>query len=703
MPQAFESFDLSYTQNREFSWLKFNSRVLEEAADASVPLMERLRFISIFTSNLDEFFMVRVGSLFDLNVMVPNNIDNKSGDTPIEQLKKIFSAVRPLIKYRDTIYRDVCYELEKHGIKNVSVSELAGKDKEYVHTYYKDRIRPLISPQIIDPNHPFPHLKNKELYAAAVLEDGEKKMLGIVGVPEQVPPILTLPGQSGRYVRTEDIIFNDIKKIFKIYSIAEKCVISVTRNADISYDDDKFDEDYVDFRTHMAKLLRQRERLSPVRLEMQGDAPQLRKTLEKKLKLSPEQTYICSCPLNLKYVYSLKNIDNSLYYQPHTPVFPEYLAESVPMWEQITQRDILLFYPYHSMQPFLKLLKESAADPNVVSIQITIYRVAGKSAVIKHLCAAAENGKAVTVIVELRARFDEKNNIEWAQELEQSGCNVIYGVEDYKCHSKICLITKQEKNGHISYITQIGTGNYNENTAALYTDFSLFTADRAIAGDAVDFFHNMLIGDLNGKYKKLLVAPSSMKSSLIELIDDEIDKGGDGHIILKVNSITERDLIDKLAEASQHGVKVELIVRGICCIVPGIPEKTENISVISIVGRFLEHSRVYCFGDGESRKIYISSADIMTRNQTRRVEIACPVESREIHGWLSEYLDILLKDNVKARFLLPSGDYINIEPADSAPLSAQQYFMEHMPEFKPTIIHRSHIVRLFSKIFGRRK
>ena len=703
MPQAAEAFDLSYTQNRELSWLKFNARVLDEAADPSVPLMERLRFISIFTSNLDEFFMVRVGSLFDLNVMLPNEIDNKSGDTPREQLEEIFMAVRPLIKHRDAIYQDVCYELEKHGIKNISVNELAGKDKEYVSNYYNDRIRPLISPQIIDANHPFPHLKNKELYAAAILEDDGRHMLGIVGVPEPVPPIITLPGQEGRFVRTEDIILHNMKKIFKIYHIAEKCIISVTRNADISYDDDKFDEDYIDFRTHMAKLLRQRERLAPVRLEMQGDAPILRTMLEEKLKLSRGQTYICSCPLNLKYVYKIKSTDKSLYYDSYTPIFPDYLSESMPMWEQIKQRDVLLFYPYHSMKPFLKLLKESAADPDVVSIQITIYRLARNSAVVKHLCAAAENGKSVTVIVELRARFDEKNNIEWAQELEQSGCNVIYGIEDYKCHSKICLITRQEKNGHISYITQIGTGNYNENTAALYTDFCLFTADKAIALDAVDFFHNMLIGGLEGSYKKLLVAPSSMKSSLMELIDDEIDKGSDGHIIIKVNSITERDLIDKLAEASQHGVKVELIVRGICCIVPGIADKTENITVISIVGRFLEHSRVYCFGDGDDRKIYISSADVMTRNQTRRVEIACPVESEEIHNWLSSYLDILLKDNVKARFLLPSGDYINIEPGNTAPMSSQQYFMENPPEFQPTIVYRSRFVNFFRKIFKRSK
>lgn len=700
MPQADEAFDLSYTQNRELSWLKFNARVLEEAADKSVPLMERLRFISIFTSNLDEFFMVRVGSLFDLNLMLPESIDNKSGYTPLKQLKEIFKAVRPLIKDRDIIYQSVCCELEKHGIKNAPVNNLTGKDKKYVSNYYNDRIRPLISPQIIDHNHPFPHLKNKELYAAAVIKENGRNMLAIVGVPETVPPVLMLPDSGGVYVRTEDILLSKMENIFKIYHISEKCIISVTRNADISYDEDKFDEDCVDFPSHMTKLLRQRERLSPVRLEMQGKSTQLRTMLEEKLKLSRHQTYVCSCPLNLKYVYKLKIDDKSLYYEPYTPIFPDYLSQGMSMWEQINQRDILLFYPYHSMQPFLKLLKESAFDPGVISIQMTIYRLAHNSAVVKYLCAAAENGKAVTVIVELRARFDEKNNIEWAQELEQSGCNVIYGVENYKCHSKICLITRQEKNGRISYITQIGTGNYNENTAALYTDFSFFTADASIAEDAVDFFRNMLIGNIEASYKKLLIAPHEMKKSIISLIDDEIDKGCDGHIIFKVNSITERDIIDKLAQASQHGVKVELIVRGICCVVPGIENKTENISVISIVGRFLEHSRVYCFGDGDSRKIYISSADIMTRNQTRRVEIACPVESKEIYNWLSSYLEILLKDNVKSRFLLSSGDYINIEPAGETPFSSQQYFIDNPPEFQPTKLHHWRLINILKKITG---
>ena len=697
--QSSSRLDLSYTQNRELSWLKFNARVLEEATDPTVPLMERLRFISIFTSNLDEFFMVRVGSLFDLDAMLPDEVDNKSGKTPRQQLDLIFEAVRPLIRFRDNVYAEVSRALAAKGVEAVPVDKLTGADKQFVQDWYKQRIHPLLSPQIIDRSHPFPHLKNKALYAAALLQERGKQLLGIVGVPEQVPAILLLPGQNGRFVRTEDVLLSHVKKIFKIYRLEEQCVVSVTRNADLTYDDDKFDESAPDFRTAMVKLLRRRDRLAPVRLEMQGQAPGLQQMLEQMLKLSPQQTYACSCPLSLGWAYQLNDCDPSLYYTPYTPVYPAYLDPQVSMWEQVQQRDVLLFYPYQSMQPFLDLLKEAAADPQVVSIQMTIYRLARHSAVVKHLCDAAENGKAVTVLVELRARFDERNNIEWAQALEEAGCRVLYGSEQYKCHSKICLITRQEKTG-LSYVTQIGTGNYNEKTAALYTDFSLMTADPVIAEDAVTFFQNMLIDDMHSDYQKLLVAPFSMKDVLLRLIDGEIARGSQGHIIMKVNSVTERELIDKLAQASQAGVRVELIVRGICCLVPGVPGKTDRITVTSIVGRFLEHSRVYCFGDGALRQLYISSADIMTRNQNRRVEIACPVESPEIRDWMSHYLDVLLHDNTKARRLLPSGDYIRVDQVDAPALTAQQYFMEHLPQLRATQVPRQSVL---DRLFHRKK
>ncbi len=694
MPKTVDRWDLSYTQNRELSWLKFNARVLEEATDPSVPLMERLRFISIFTSNLDEFFMVRVGSLFDLAAILPKDRENKSGQTAQEQLDRVFEAVRPLIRLRDSVYAEVCGELARNGVSAVPYRQLEGADKDFVQDYYRGRMQPLLSPQIIDRSHPFPHLKNKALYAAALLQDRDKTLLGIVGVPESIPPILMLPGEGTRFVHTEEILLSHVKKIFKIYHVVERCVVSVTRNADISYDEEKFEEtDGPDLRSHMVKLLRLRERLAPVRLEMQGEAPQLRGLLEQMLKLAPRQTYLSACPLDLGWAYQLNDCSPALYHPPYTPAYPEYLSRQVPMWTQVQQRDVLLFYPYQSMQPFLDLLKQAAEDPLVLSIQMTIYRLARHSAVVKHLCAAAENGKSVTVLVELRARFDERNNIEWAQALEDAGCKILYGAEGYKCHSKICLITRQEKNGQLTHVTQIGTGNYNEKTAGLYTDFSLLSADPRLAEDAVNFFQNMLIGDLHGSYQRLLVAPFTMKDTLLRLINGEIARGSQGHIILKVNSVTERELIDKLAEASQAGVRVELIVRGICCLVPGVPGKTDRITVTSIVGRFLEHSRVYCFGDGGLRQIYISSADIMTRNQNRRVEIACPVDSPELKDWLSHYLDILLSDNVKSRRLLPSGDYVKPPDDGRPPLSAQSYFMAHPPALAPTQVPRAPLWR----------
>jgi polyphosphate kinase len=686
VPQTAEGYDLSYTQNRELSWLRFNQRVLEEAADPSVPLMERFRFLSIFTSNLDEFFMVRVGSLLDLSAMAPRSVDSKSGMTPSQQLEMIYQAVGPLIRHRDALYAELARELEHNGIRDVSWEALKGREKDFVQNWYRGNMRPLLSPQIIDRNHPFPHLKNKALYCAALLQNKSKTLLGIVGVPESLPSLLLLPEGKGSFIRTESILLAHMKKIFKIYHIQEAAVVSVTRNADISYDDDSLDEETPDFRRQMVKLLRLRERLAPVRLELQGEAPGLLELLRRMLKLEPSQCFTCTCPLKLGYAYQLEAAPE-LFNPPHTPIWPDWLTHDISMWEQVRQRDILLFYPYHSMQPFLDLLRESAADPKVLSIQITIYRVARNSAVIKHLCAAAENGKSVTALVELRARFDEQNNIRWARQLEEAGCRILYGAEGYKCHSKLCLITRKEKNG-LSYVTQIGTGNYNEKTSALYTDFSLITARRDIAEDAVAFFQNMLIGDLRGEYRKLLVAPVTLKETLLRLMDGEIARGNRGHIILKANSVTEREIMDKLAEASRAGVRVQLIIRGICCLVPGIPGKTGNITVRSIVGRFLEHSRVYCFGDGDLRQIYISSADLMTRNQVRRVEVACPVESPELRDWLSHYLEILLSDNLKARQLLPNGEYAPISAPGEVPLSSQEYWLENPPSFSPSLVPR---------------
>ena len=675
--------DLSYTQNRELSWLKFNERVLNEAEDKSVPLIERLRFISIFTSNLDEFFMVRVGSLFDLDKLAPAEIENKSGQTPAQQLEKVLEAVRPLIRRRDEIYANVMAELAERGIEDVPFSALTDPERAWVRNFYKEHIKPVLSPTVIDRSHPFPHLRNKELYCAALLSSKGKSLLGIVDVPKSIPPIIKLPDSANRYVRTEEIISAHIKKLFKIYDVQEHAVIAVTRNADISLDEEKFDEDHPDVLMHMDKLLKKRDHLGPVRLEMQGGAGRLAKVLAGALKLDMKQVYSCICPLKLGYAYMLEGFAPDMYNTPYTPVWPEYLDRSMPMRVQIQQRDVLLSYPYQTIQPFLDLLKQSAADPDVLSIKITIYRLARNSAIAKALCEAAENGKEVTVLMELRARFDERNNMEWAREMEEAGCRIIYGPEKTKCHAKICLITRREKNG-LSYITQIGTGNYNEKTSALYTDFSLMTADPDIARDAVNFFQSMLIGSLHGEYEKLLVAPNSMKNPLMHMIDREIAKGERGRIIIKANSVTERDLIDKLSEASCAGVKIDLIIRGICCLLAGVPGKTENITVTSIVGRYLEHSRIYCFGEGEDMRMYISSADIMTRNQTRRVEVGCPINSPEIKKALWDYLACALADNCKARRMTPEGDYVRVQPEGTEPLSVQKYCMDHPLTLAPT-------------------
>ena len=670
--------DLSYTQNRELSWLKFNERVLAEAADKRVPLIERFRFASIFTSNLDEFFMVRVGSLFDMKVIAPDEVENKSGLTPEQQLEKIFDAVRPLIVRRDEIYRGLIKELGKKGVMELPYDKLSDGQRAWVNDYYKQNIRPILAPQIIDRNHPFPHLKNKDLYAAALLSNKNKSLLGVVGVPESVPAILKLPGTPLRYVRTEDVVAAHLKKIFKIYEVLESAVISVTRNADISLDEEKFDEATPDLLNYMSKLLRKRDRLAPVRLEVQGSAPKLTKMLTSSLKLDVKQVYTCACPLKLNYAYMLDNCAPELYYTPYAPVWPDYLDKEQPMRTQIQQRDVLLFYPYQSMQPFLNLLRESVRDPQVLSIKITIYRLARNSAIAKYLCAAAESGKEVTVMMELRARFDEKNNIEWAREMEEAGCRIIYGPENCKCHAKICLITRKEKNG-FSYITQIGTGNYNEKTSTLYTDFCMMTADAAIAQDARIFFENILIGSLDGGYDRLFVAPNAMKNRLMDLIDGEIAKGAAGRIVMKCNSVTERDLIDKLCEASCAGVQIDLIVRGICCLIPGVTGRSENIRVTSIVGRFLEHSRIYCFGEGANLRCYLSSADLMTRNKTRRVEIACPVQSAELRSALWDYLSRILADDVKARRLQSDGNYLPVQPEseDAEIIDVQAWYIEH--------------------------
>ncbi len=671
----------SYTQNREMSWLRFNRRVLEEAADAKVPLLERLKFVSIFSTNLDEFFMVRVGSLFDIASMNPDHTDNKSGMSPEEQLDSIYRVIPGLVERKRRIYRAVCMDLEKEGIKDVQYDELTPPEKYYVEKFFYTEMLPVLAPQIVDSRHPKPNFQNKRLYVASSVRDkNDRRSMAFIPVPEHLPKVLILSG-SGRFIRTENILLHRAPELYGKFRQEEACVFSVTRNADVSFDSEKFEDSETDFRNYVEKRLRKRATLAIVRLEIDRDvSDEFRKELMKMTGVHKHQVYIDRTPLNMKFVFEMLDglqteVKGRLLYMPYEPRWPEDLSRDVPMTEQIRQKDRLLFFPFDSVEPFLKLLNEAAEDEDVLSVKITIYRLASSSRIVRALCRAAENGKDVLVLMELRARFDEENNIGWSKMLEEAGCKVIYGMENFKCHSKICLITSYKK-GKYSYITQIGTGNYNEKTNAMYTDLSIMTANEDIGLDGTAFFRNMLTENLDGQYSELLVAPAGIKSALMEMIDGEISKGSEGYICMKINSVTDRGIIDKLAEASRAGVDIQLIVRGICCIRAGIAGETENVTVTSIVGRYLEHARIYCFGKGNSAKLYISSADLMTRNLSRRVEIAGPVHDEDIKQQLMYILNVQLRDKAKASLMQPDGSYIRKCEGEILALDSQQEFMD---------------------------
>lgn len=671
--------DTRFTQNRELSWLRFNERVLMEATDETVPLLERLKFIAIFTSNLDEFFMIRVGSLFDLSHFKTHTIDQKSGWTPGEQLTHIYEAVRVLYARRQQIYQEVEQQLRVHGICQLHYDELAETEVKFVRQYFKSSIAPILSPQIVDTHHPFPHLQNKALHIGAWLKYKNNPMFAVIPVPAALPEVIFLPGGETRYIRTEEVILEHVSQIFKSDTILEKTVFCVTRNADINPDDEAFDFDSDDFRGKMKKLLRQRQRLAPVRLELSRPISEtFLKYLKEHLPVTQEQVYVTNAPLKMGYAFALpaklsENKRRALTDTPFTPGVPHGVRLNAPITPQVQAHDILLSYPFEGMDTFLHLIRESAYDPDVISIKITIYRLARKAKLVEYLCAAAEAGKDVTAFIELRARFDEQNNIDWSERLEDAGCTVIYGVENYKVHSKVCLITRRSQ-GSVQYITQVGTGNYNEKTALQYTDLSLITANPAIGQDANHFFQNLAIGNVSGQYEHLMVAPSSLKTGIIREIDREIAKRGEGRIFIKMNAITDIDLIEKLKQASCAGVRVRMIVRGICCILPDIPEKTENIEVISIVGRFLEHSRVYCFGQGNDERMYIASADFMTRNTEKRVEVACPIYDQVVREKIHYLMDTCWADNVKARALQRDGSY-RTRPIRETPIDSQQMLM----------------------------
>ncbi len=681
--------DKTYTQNRELSWLRFNARVLEEAADPSVPLFERLKFCAIYTNNLDEFFMVRVGSLYALSLIKNDDFDNKSFLKPSEQLSAIFANVRSLSPEKDRVFLRIENMLGHAGIQHIRPIRLSSLERKFIEDDFQENIFPVLSPQIIDLHHPFPHLTNKALYISVLLKSKHKNTLGIIPVPPSLPRLIRLPGRKLRYILLEEVLLLYVSDIFSMYSIIDKAVIRVTRNADISPDDEAPDvgEDYLQ---HMRLTLKKRSSLSPVRLEMQTEGDSLLSDyLRKRTKIKREQLFTSSIPLDLNHVFSLETAFSErqrqqLLYPSFKPSNRLPLQPGVRLLDYVQEKDLLLSYPYQSFDCFLQLIREAAYDENVLSIKITIYRLGRRRAkLMNYLITAAENGKEVTVLMELKARFDEANNILWAENLQDAGCRILYGFEGYKVHSKICLITRRSDQ-KLYYITQVGTGNYNAQTAAMYTDLSFITSKKEIGHDADIFFKNMGIGNLEGHYQKLLVAPINLKPSLIAQIQEEQQKASEGknaRIVLKMNSLTDRDLIDALQSASQKGVKIDLIVRGICCLLPGIPGKTENIRIKSIVGRFLEHSRIFCFGaDPSQRKIYISSADWMTRNTENRVEIACPIEDKTLRSGLIHALDIMLADNVKGRWLCPDGTYRQEKSIQQAALDSQQYFIHAQQE-----------------------
>lgn len=681
-----KKIDTSYTQNRELSWLRFDDRVLEEAIDENVPLYERLKFIAIYASNLDEFYRVRVGSLCEMASVDTNGFDNKSFMTPSQQLDKIFVATKQLNQKADKIFATVEKQLKTYGIERKKVKSLNQKDKTYVKAYFDNQISPFLSPQIINVRHPFPHLLNKALYVGIILTRKKKKVFGIIPVPSNLPKIVYIPNKSKiRYVMTEDIIATYADKIFDGYEVENTAILSVTRSADISLDDERLDlgEDFLE---HAREVLLKRQRLAPVRLEIEGNIDStMMKYATEQFKITSKQIFIYKSPINKSYIFSLgskfnEEQKNSLMYPPFEASHICCVPGNASVMDYVANNDVMLQYPYQSFDIFLKFIKEAVTDEKVFAIKITLYRVGSHRAqLMNYLSMAAKMGKDVTVLMELRARFDEENNINWAEFLQDAGCKVIYGMEGYKVHSKICLVMKQDKTG-IKYFTQIGTGNYNASTSSLYTDISLITSNEDIGKDAVEFFQNMGIDNLYGEYKNLLVAPVSLKNTLLDLIKEEIEKakaGEETSIFLKMNSLTDRQLIDALKEASQAGVKIKMIIRGICCILPGIEGKTDNIEVISVVGRFLEHSRIFCFGTGENMKMYIASADWMTRNTENRVEIAAPIYDQKIKNSIYDTLRIMWKDNLKARILCSDGTYKKPEIKEGDELIDCQNYLRH--------------------------
>ena len=663
--------------NRELSWLKFNERVLEEAENKEVPLCERMNFVSIYQSNLDEFFRVRVGSLQDQMLVNRKIRDNKTNMTSEEQIKAILKGVKKLNKRKDAAYMDVMDKVKEYGITLIDFTTAKSEEKKFLEQYFNHEIVPLSSPTIVGKRQPFPFLRNQEIYAVVVLQTRSgKERIGIIPCTNNmVERLIEIPGGQGRSSLSENLILHYIGKVFKGYKVLGKSLIRVVRNADIDADA-LYDED-LDYREFMADLMKERKKLSPVRLDMSREIDgSVVESLCRYLDVSPERVFRSEAPLDLSFIFAIQDhlrMNPELFYERRVPQKSAAFRDGESIIKQIEQEDKLLSYPYESIRPFLRMLNEAAEDDNVISIKMTLYRLAKQSKIVEALCEAAENGKEVVVLVELRARFDEENNIRWSRMLEKAGCQIIYGLEGFKVHSKLCLITKKGKDG-IEYITQIGTGNYNEKTARLYTDLSLMTANEQIGTDAAKVFQALTKGEAVEESEHLLVAPKCLQNRIIDMIDEEIEhrkNGEDAYIGLKLNSLTDKKIIDKLVEASKAGVHIDMIIRGISCLIPGVKGQTENIRIISIVGRFLEHSRIYIFGCGERRKYYISSADFMTRNTVKRVEVASPVYDPAIRARIQGIFDLMLSDNKKAREENAEGVYTLVK-CDGEPVNSQE-------------------------------
>lgn len=663
--------------NRELSWLKFNERVLEEAESPEVPLCERMTFVSIYQSNLDEFFRVRVGSLQDQMLISTEIRENKTKMTSAEQIRAIIKEVKKLNQRKDKAYEKLMKKIEEYGITLINHASAKSEEKKFLEKYFMKEIMPLSSPTIVGKRQPFPFLKNGEIYAVVVLETRNKKeRIGIIPCSNNMlTRMVELPGGKGRYMLIEDLILHYIGKVFKGYKVKGKSLLKVVRNADIDADA-AYDED-LDYREFMEDLMKQRKKLSPVRIDLSREMDEtVVDALCRYLDVTPDRVFRSEAPLDVSFVFQLQDLlrrNTELFYEKRVPQKSPEFKDGQSILQQITQEDKLLSYPYDSIRPFLKMLTEAAEDDSVISIKMTLYRLAKQSKVIEALCEAAENGKEVVVLVELRARFDEENNIRWSRMLEEAGCQIIYGLEHYKVHSKLCLITRRGENG-IQYITQIGTGNYNEKTARLYTDLSLMTADEQLGMDAARVFQALAKGEVVEDMEHLLVAPKCLQSKVIEKIEEQIQKQKNGetaYIGLKMNSLTDKRIIDKLIDASKAGVKIDMIIRGICCLIPGVEGETENIHVISVVGRFLEHSRIYIFGNGEEAQYYIGSADFMTRNTVKRVEVAAPVYSERLKKRLQDLFDLMLSDNKKARKEDAKGTYSVVE-CKGQPINSQE-------------------------------